>query len=178
MVSRVTPPIGTGETEKAFATVSASVGVRVAVAAARLPPPAVTSAPIGIVLVAAESGAPTETVTGIVIVQVPNVVAVGAIGMTPPASEIDVVPATAVRVLPTQVVDAIAGLGAIVNPAPIVFKLSAKLVMAIAVAAFGLESVIVSVEFAPRGVLVGLKALLTETDRTLRVACAVALFVP
>ncbi len=92
--------------------------------------------------------------------------------------DIAVVPATADNVLPTQVVDATAGLAAIANPAPIVFKLSAKLVIATAVAAFGFDRVIVSVELAPRGVLVGLNALATVTDRMLSVACAVALFVP
>ncbi len=71
MVSRVVPPIGTGDTENALATVNALVGVRVAVAAVRLFPPAVTRAPMAIVLVAAASGAVAATVTGTVIVQVP-----------------------------------------------------------------------------------------------------------
>jgi hypothetical protein len=178
IVSRVTPPSGTGETEKAFETVSALVGVRLAVAAAKLLPPVVARAPTAIVLVAAASGAVVETVTGTVIVQVPNVVVDGAIGITPPESEMAVVPATAVKALPAQVVEATAGLAAIVKPAPIVFKLSAKLVIAIVDAVLGLDNVIVSVELPPRGMLVGLNALATVTDRMLSVAVAVAELVP
>lgn len=90
--------------------------------------------------------------------------------MTPPESEIAVVPGTAVNVLPEQVVDETAGLTAIVKPEPIVFRLSVKLVMAMAVAALGLDNVIVSVELAPRGLLVGLKALATVTERMFSVA--------
>ncbi len=109
--------------------------------------------------------------------QLPGVVALGAIGIVPPASEITVPPTVAVTVPPTHVVVA-AGVAATVNPVPIDVRLSVKLVMVALPPVSGLLSVIVSKDVPPRAVVVGLNALAAVTLVTRSWEVAVAMLLP
>lgn len=150
--------------EKTLVTSAPSI-TSVSVAAAVLLPNEVCNAPTGIVLVAVAIAALAPTKTGTVIVQLPF------IGIEPPLSEIKVVATVAVNVPPQLV----ATVPPMVKPAPIVLRLSAKLVIAAAVVVFGLVSVMVSVGVDPRAAVVTLNDFATDTGVnavTVRVAVA------
>jgi hypothetical protein len=113
-----------------------------------------------------------STCTGTVMVQVPGTVALPACGIVRPVNVIRVVPGDAVSVpAPPQVVLA-AGLAAMVIFAPIVFRLSVKLVIVAVLAVLRLISVMVSVVTPVRGTDVKLNAFVTATDDTIKVAVA------
>jgi hypothetical protein len=153
-------PIGALVGLKAFDALAPLI-TSVSVAATVLLPKVVCSAPTGIVLVDVAMAAPAPIATGTVIVQVPGPPPppLVAIGMTPPDSESKVVPETAVTVLPHVVVT----VPPIVKPAPIVLRLSAKLVIGADEERLGLLSVMVSVCVEPRAALVVANAFVTVT---------------
>ncbi len=102
--------------------------------------------------------------------QVPGTAALAAAGIVPPVRVMGVVPAPAVKV-PPQVVVA-AGLAAMAIFAPMVFRLSVKLVTVAVPVVVRLISVIVSVVTPVRGTVVRLNAFDTATDETTSVALA------
>ena len=113
-----------------------------------------------------------STCTGTVMVHVPGTVALLACGIVRPVNVIRVVPGDAVSVpAPPQVVLA-AGLAAMVIFAPMVFRLSVKLVIVAVLAVLRLISVMVSVVTPVRGTDVRLNAFVTATDDTVKVAVA------
>ena len=89
-------------------------------------------------------------------------------GIVPAVMVMDVVPATALRLWPTQVLLA-AGDAATVNPAPIVLRLSVKLLI-VAACVDGLLKVMVSVLLNPAACVAGAKALVTEEALTVKEA--------
>ena len=121
IVSRVTLPVETIVGVNDLLIVRAAATLSVAVAAVTLLPWLVWSPFTAIVFVRLPVGAVGPTWTGTVIVHVPLA------GIVPPVMAIEVAPGAAVSV-PPQVVIA-AGAAAMVNPAPIVVRLSVKLVM-------------------------------------------------
>lgn len=143
----------------------ASLMIKLPVAGVVLLPWFVTNAAVAIVLVRVPPiVAFTAVITGIVIVQLL------AAGMLPPVIETKVLLGVAISV-PPQVLLA-AGLGAILIPVPIVFKLSAKLVI-IAGAAVRLFKVMIKVDPLPCGALAGLNTLVAFTPNfTFNVAVA------
>ena len=152
IVIRVSPPAATVVGANALATDSTGFTVSTPVIADCVRPKFVCNVPCAIVLVRAPVTALAATCTGMVIVQLP------AAGMVPPAASVTVV-AVFVSTPPQVVV----GAAATVNPAPIEAMLSTNAAVSVAIAAFELVSVIVSVDVAPCKTGVGANTLLPPT---------------
>lgn len=105
-------------------------------------------------------------------VHVPGTVALLACGMVRPVKVMSVVPGVAVSVPAPPHVELATGLAAMVIFAPIVFRLSVKLVIVAALAVLRFVSVMVSVVTPVRGTDVRLKAFETATEETVKVAVA------